>query len=497
MFFLKMISRSFSRQFKRRLLIAVTVCLSATVSVAMLGVVFDVGDKLNAELSTYGSNIVVQPKSDAVVSDLYNTGDSAGSASGSSSGSDGGSTSDGPAAADSADPTAFLKESDAQKIKTIFWAFNITNFAPELNIHADAGCVGSGAGSAGSAGTAGASGAAASAAKCKATNVPIVGTWFAKTLHMDSGESTVAGMNGMRSWWKINGTWPKDDSEQAMVGSALAAKLGVNVGDSVTLDKTIAVGADDNTNGGTGKTGKSSTERNRVKVKIVGIFDSGDSDNSAIYMPSIAAQTLANLPNSIDKIEVKALTTPDNDLARKASKNPNALTQDEWETWYCTAYPSSIAYQIEEVLPGAVAKQVRQVAALQGDVLNKTQAVMVLMTVLSLVRRDRRGEPDGRVDWRTRFGIGAVEGDRRHGRRGFAPYARRNGGDFAGWCDCRRAAWLGRCTDRGARGVRLGHHHASDGVRVGFRVVGGHCARGLAFVDSGDSGLASGGGAAW
>ena len=72
MFFLKMISRSFSRQFKRRLLIAVTVCLSATVSVAMLGVVFDVGDKLNAELSTYGSNIVVQPKSDAVVSDLYN-----------------------------------------------------------------------------------------------------------------------------------------------------------------------------------------------------------------------------------------------------------------------------------------------------------------------------------------------------------------------------------------------------------------------------------------
>lgn len=381
MFFLKMIFRSFSRQFKRRLLIAVTVCLSATVSVAMLGVVFDVGDKLNAELSTYGSNIVVQPKSDAVVSDLYNTGDSAGSASGSSSGSDGGSASDGSAAADSADPTAFLKESDAQKIKTIFWAFNITNFAPELNIHADAGCVGS-------AGTAGASGESASAAKCKATNVPIVGTWFAKTLHMDSGESTVAGMNGMRSWWKINGTWPKDDSEQAMVGSALAAKLGVNVGDSVTLDKTIAVGVDEGADGGAGKsdeTGKSGTERNRVKAKIVGIFDSGDSDNSAIYMPSIAAQTLANLPNSIDKIEVKALTTPDNDLARKASKNPNALTQDEWETWYCTAYPSSIAYQIEEVLPGAVAKQVRQVAALQGDVLNKTQAVMVLMTVLSLV----------------------------------------------------------------------------------------------------------------
>ena len=62
---------------------------------------------------------------------------------------------------------------------------------------------------------------------CKAASgVPIVGTWFAKTLHMDSGESTVAGMDGMRSWWKIDGTWPKDDSEQAMVGTTLASKLG-------------------------------------------------------------------------------------------------------------------------------------------------------------------------------------------------------------------------------------------------------------------------------
>ena len=329
MFFIRMIARSFSRQFKRRLLIAVTVCLSAAVSVAMLGVVFDVGDKLNAELSTYGSNIVVQPKADAVVNDLYNTGDSTQS--------------------DATDPTAFLKESDAPKIKTIFWAFNITNFAPELNIHADVGCSGTSAGS------------------CKAANVPIVGTWFAKTLHMDSGESTVAGMNGMRSWWKLNGSWPKDDTAQGLVGTTIASKLGVNVGDTVTLGKTTASG------------------RSQQKIRITGIYKSGDSDDNAMYIPSSKAQSLAGLPDAVDKIEVKALTTPDNDLARKASKNPAALTQDEWETWYCTAYPSSIAYQIEEVIPGGVAKQVRQVAALQGDVLQKTQAVMVLMTALSLI----------------------------------------------------------------------------------------------------------------
>ena len=340
MFFLRMIFRSFSRQFKRRLLIAVTVCLSATVSVAMLGVVFDVGDKLNAELSTYGSNIIVQPKADAVVNDLYNMGgDADSSASGTSE----------------SDPTTFLKESDVSKIKTIFWAFNITNFAPELNIHADVNCASESA-------------ASADSSSCKASGVPIVGTWFAKTLHMDSGESTVAGMNGMRSWWKLDGSWPKDDSAQGLIGTTLASKLGVATGDTVTLYKTTADGS-----------------RNKQQITITGIYDSGDSDNNAMYIPSFTAQVLADLPDSIDKIEVKALTTPDNDLARKASKNPNALTQDEWETWYCTAYPSSIAYQIEEVISGSVAKQVRQVAALQGDVLQKTQAVMVLMTVLSLV----------------------------------------------------------------------------------------------------------------
>ena len=340
MFFLKMISRSFSRQFKRRLLIAVTVCLSATVSVAMLGVVFDVGDKLNAELSTYGSNIVVQPKSDAVVSDLYNTGDSAGSASGSSSGSDGGSTSDGSAAADSADPTAFLKESDAAKIKTIFWSFNITSFAPQLNIHAT----------------------------LNGTNVPVVGTWFNKNLKISTGETTVVGVEGMRSWWQLDGKWPKDDSDQGVIGKTLASELGVTTGDTITLNKTTASG-----------------KKNEQKIKLTGVYDSGDEDNGSLYIASSTAQVLADLPDSVDKIEVKALTTPENDLARKAAANPAALSQEEWETWYCTAYPSSIAYQIEEVIPGAVAKQVRQVAALQGNVLQKTQAVMILMTVLSLI----------------------------------------------------------------------------------------------------------------
>jgi putative ABC transport system permease protein len=56
----------------------------------------------------------------------------------------------------------------------------------------------------------------------------------------------------------------------------------------------------------------------------------------------------------------------------------------EWDTWYCTAYISSIAYQIEEILPGARVKPVLQVAESEGAILEKTQLLMLLLTVLSL-----------------------------------------------------------------------------------------------------------------
>ena len=49
---------------------------------------------------------------------------------------------------------------------------------------------------------------------------------------------------------------------------------------------------------------------------------------------------------------------------------------------YCTAYVSSIAYQIEEVMTDSVARPVRQVAQSEGTILEKTQLLMVLVTIL-------------------------------------------------------------------------------------------------------------------
>lgn len=315
-FFAKMVYRSFSRQPGKRALIALTVCLSACVSVSMLAVVFDVGDKLNEELSTYGSNIVVQPQTDAMIDDLYST------------------------VSDSAqDPTAFLDEDELYKIKTIFWSYNITSFAPLLDLYM--GIEGY---------------------ESEAT-IPVHGTWFDLVLDLPTGESAEVGLFGMREWWTVEGEWAEDNTNQIMVGSTLAANLGVSVGDTLVLTKN----------------------ENRQEMEVTAIFTSGDDDDESIYLGTAAVQELAGLGAVVNQVEVNALTTPENDLARKAAQNPAALTLTEWETWYCTAYVSSIAYQIEEVLPGAIAKQVRQVAALQGDVLQKTQAVMIVMTALSLI----------------------------------------------------------------------------------------------------------------
>ena len=315
MFLLRLLYRSFTRQLRRRSLIALTVALCASICVAMLGIVLDVGDKLNAELTTYGSNIVVQPKADAVVSNLYET--------------------DRDAA-----PTAYLDESTIPKIKTIFWAYNIVDFSATLK-----GSV------------------KVSSSGGEVDDLSVTGTWFNKDLSLPTGETTVAGVTTMRSWWTLKGSWPDDDADQAVVGSDLAGRLGLSAGDTVTL----------------------TTPTGSRPLTVTGVYTSGDSDDDTLYAPLAVVQELTGHIGQVDQVEVKALTTPENDLSRKAAQNPAILSSADWETWYCTAYASSIAYQIEEAIPGAVAKQVRQVAAVEGNVLEKTQTLMILMTALSLV----------------------------------------------------------------------------------------------------------------
>ena len=314
--FFRMVAGVLLRQKGKMFMIAFTIALGASLATAMLAVMYDVGDKVNAELKAYGSNITVVPKEASVVSDLYEVE---------------GSTSV---------PASYLKEDELGNVKTIFWAFNIVDFAPFIETQVQAGD----------------------------ESATMVGTWFNHHLSLPTGEELDAGVLSMRSWWDVvDGRWLdeslEDDAGKIMVGTTLADELGVAAGDSVQLGGKEADGT----------------------YEVVGVFESGSDEDSQIYAPLDLVQEISGTDGLISSIEVSALTTPDNDLSRQAAKDPSKLSAADYETWYCTAYVSSICYQLQEVITDSVAKAKRQVAESEGAILDKTQLLMMLITVLALV----------------------------------------------------------------------------------------------------------------
>ena len=314
--FFRMVKGVLFRQKGKMAMIAFTIALGASLATAMLSVMFDVGDKVNQELKTYGANITVVPKEASVVSDLYEV--------------EGASTI----------PTSYLKEDELGNVKTIFWAFNIVDFAPfvstEVNIDG--------------------------------RDVTMVGTWFNHHMSLPTGEELDAGVVSMRSWWDVvSGRWldesKEGDAAKIMVGSQLADQLGVHEGDEVSLKGDMKGGS----------------------YEVAGVFEAGGDEDSQIYAPLDLVQDISGTDGLISSIEVSAITTPDNELSRQAAKDPSKLTVAQYETWYCTAYVSSICYQLQEVITDSVAKAVRQVAESEGAILDKTQLLMVLITVLALI----------------------------------------------------------------------------------------------------------------
>ena len=231
----------------------------------------------------------------------------------------------------------YLREQDLGNIKTIFWTNNIVAFAPFLE---------------------------EKLTLADGTEAPVLGTWFEKNLTLPTGETTTTGVKEMKSWWQVEGSWPADDGEAVMVGKKLAAKYGLKPGDTIT--GRDAAGAEQ-------------------RLSVCGIVSGGGTEEDEIIAPLALVQQLTNLSGKVSSVEVSAITTPENDLARKAAANPKALSQREYDIWYCTAYVGSIAYQIEEVIPGSVARPVRQIAESEGKILDKTQLLMLLITVLSLL----------------------------------------------------------------------------------------------------------------
>ncbi len=311
--FFRMIKGAITRQFRRMIMVAFTIALGVSLATAMLNVVFDVGDKVNQELKTYGANINVIPKGATLINDVYGLDK------------------------EEEQVPHYIDENELGKLKTIFWAHNIVDFTPYLEV---TGVING------------------------KDKVDIKGTWFNKKIELPTGEVFKTGMTRMKDWWELGAHWLGDDmTDGVMIGKDIQDKYLLNIGDSLSL-----------------KIG------NETRTFVVrSSFVSGSVEDGAIFLPLKTVQNMLNIKNKVTRVEVSALTTPDNELSRRAAENPKLLSIDDYETWYCTAYVSSVCFQIDEVITDAIAKPIRQVAESEGEILNKTKLIMMLITILSML----------------------------------------------------------------------------------------------------------------
>ena len=102
-------------------------------------------------------------------------------------------------------------------------------------------------------------------------------------------------------------------------------------------------------------------------------------------MPLKYAQQLLDRNGKVQRIRVSALTVPENALSRKARQDLESLTAQEYDLWYCTAYVSSIAHQLEDAISGSAVRPIWQVAASEGVVIEKIQLLLAVVTLVALL----------------------------------------------------------------------------------------------------------------
>ncbi len=298
--FLRIIKSSILNSKDSKFLAFLTIFLSVSLIACMLNITLKIGDEVAKELRSYGSNIVVLPRSQSLSIEI-------------------GGKEYSPLKNDD-----YLAESELHKIKEIFWRNNITSFAPFLY--------------------------------AKAGGYDIIGTYFEKDVGVSDEPDFRVGVKSLYPFWNVEGKWPSDDAmDEVLTGN----KLSLKIGDTLNL--------------------------NGNQVKVVGILSGGDSEASKIIASLKLAQKLTNKEGLIAKAEVDAMTIPENDLSVKARRNLDALDSVEYDTWYCSAYVSSIAYQITEEYPNASAKAVLSVSEAQSGITKKIQNLMGVVSILSLL----------------------------------------------------------------------------------------------------------------
>ena len=226
----------------------------------------------------------------------------------------------------------YLSQDDIKKVKTIFWRHNILGIAPYLKAKTEV------------------------RVKQNSEMIDVIGIWYEKSILLPGEKNYFnTGIRSVSPWWEITGTWPKTGSE-VVIGTSLAQKLDLRSGEELYLDGKLH--------------------------RISALVETGGSEDNLIFMNLENFQQLKKLPDKISKVLVSALTKPMDEFAYK---DPDTMSQLEYEKWYCTAYITSIAKQLEEVFQGSTAKPIWNIAETEGKILNRMLLLIYFLSFITLI----------------------------------------------------------------------------------------------------------------
>src|SRR6201997_4204676 len=163
--FLRIVSDSFTRKPRRKVLTAAALALGMAVATATLTVTLDIGDRLAREFRSLGANLLVTPATDSLPLEI------------------------GGVDYRPVDAGTYLPESDLGKLKTIFWRNNVMGFAPFLDVPV----------------------AVVQAGSQASSNIELIGTWYSHSVAVPDGSTFTTGISSTDPWWHIDGKWFSDN----------------------------------------------------------------------------------------------------------------------------------------------------------------------------------------------------------------------------------------------------------------------------------------------
>ena len=323
--FLRIVADSFGRRPRHKFLTGAALALGMGVVTAALSVSLDVGDRLAKEFRSLGANLVVTPQADSLPLEI------------------------GGVDYRPVNAGAYLPEADLPKLKTIFWHNNIVAFAPELQFSVQT-----------------AKWDPSTKELKDLAEASLIGTWVNHRIDLEDGSKYTTGVDKTNGWWTVAGRWFSEQQRECVVGSKAADRLHLHIGDEVGLnvpDPTKMV-------------------QLYSSLTVTGILYTGGEEDQAIVTSLSRAQELSHLGRQYRKLYVSALTKPEDAFAKR---DPKSFTPAEYDRWFCTPYISSIAFQIQEELPGTDVRVIRKVAEGEGQILTRVRMLLWLVTGAALL----------------------------------------------------------------------------------------------------------------